>query len=87
MEFTPLHKKDQDQVLWNRTDPQTHKGGRGQIKYSSWEIKDLTQADNGHYTLWKKDKSMESRTRITVEGDVRKLIEAACELLDCCVSD
>lgn len=52
-----------------------------------WEIICLAPADSGHYNFRKKDNSLLSRIRLTVEGDVGNWIGPACEVLDCCVSD
>lgn len=52
-----------------------------------WEIVCLSPADRGHYNFRKKDNSLLSRIRLSVQGDVGSAIGAACEVLDCCVSD
>ncbi|KAM7000283.1 uncharacterized protein LKV04_005209 [Tautogolabrus adspersus] len=71
LEFTPSssHRYTLPKVLWNRTDPQTAKGGRGQKKRDSWEIIQLTQKDNSYYNVRKKDGSLLSRTLLKVEED------------------
>lgn len=87
LEFTPQHNVDHPYVLWNRTNPQTNNRGRGRVKHNVWKIINLTQADNGYYSFRRKDNTLVFRILLTVEGDVRNLTEAACELLDCYVSD
>ncbi|XP_059202104.1 uncharacterized protein LOC131981705 [Centropristis striata] len=74
LEFTRLHSKDQPKLLWNRTDAQTNRGSRVQVARSgrSWEINDLTQADNGYYSFRAKDNSSLKGTLLEVKGDVRK---------------
>ncbi|XP_059202103.1 uncharacterized protein LOC131981704 [Centropristis striata] len=69
LEFTLLYSKDQPKVLWNRTDPQTNRGRRVQVARSgrSWEINDLTQADNGYYSFRAKDYNLLIRTRLEVK--------------------
>lgn len=84
LQFTPLGSQEEPKVLWNRTNPKINKGGRGQMTRYAWEIVELTQADNGYYNF-RKEGALLSRIRLTVQGDVRDLIE--CELLDSCVSD
>ncbi|CAK6956583.1 uncharacterized protein LOC128363195 isoform X1 [Scomber scombrus] len=66
LEFIPILRKDQPMVLWNRTDPQTHKGGRVLVQHRGWEITKLTQADNGFYNVRKKDNTLISRIKLTV---------------------
>ncbi|XP_068444539.1 uncharacterized protein [Clinocottus analis] len=66
LEFTPLHNVDQSKVLWNRTDPQTSKGGKGRLKRNKWEIKNLNQADMGHYNFRAKDHTLLSRILLEV---------------------
>lgn len=78
LEFTPLHSVDQTKVLWNRTNPQTYKGGRVKVKWNIAEITTLTKADSGHYNLRKKDNTLLSRKLLTVEGDDRNLVDSAC---------
>ncbi|XP_071373467.1 uncharacterized protein [Centroberyx affinis] len=66
LEFTPLHSLDQPRILWNRTDPQASRGGRGQVDRSVWEMMKVTQADNGYYNFRKKDNTLVSRKKLTV---------------------
>uniref|UniRef100_UPI003AB0DBBA uncharacterized protein n=1 Tax=Centroberyx gerrardi TaxID=166262 RepID=UPI003AB0DBBA len=66
LEFTPLHSLDQPRILWNRTDPQASRGGRGKVDYNVWEMMKVTQADNGYYNFRKKDNTMVSRKKLTV---------------------
>ncbi|KAI3351769.1 hypothetical protein L3Q82_020608, partial [Scortum barcoo] len=71
LEFTPFGNQQQTWVLWNRTDPQTNKGGRGQMKRYSFEMDKLTQADGGFYNIREKDNSLLSRIRIKVNENKR----------------
>lgn len=48
------------------------------MKWDVWEITTLTQADSGYYNLRKKDNTLLSRKLLTVEGDDRNLVDAAC---------
>lgn len=74
LEFTPLHSVDLPKVLWNRTDPQTNKGGRGRMKRNSWEIKHITQkSDMGHYNLREADNTLVSRILLEVKAHKRYL--------------
>ncbi|XP_073343484.1 uncharacterized protein [Pagrus major] len=66
MEFTSLHT-NQTKVLWNRSNPEASKGGRGEMKPGGWEIISLTTADSGYYNFRKKDNALLSRIRLTVE--------------------
>ncbi|XP_054453644.1 uncharacterized protein LOC129090139 [Anoplopoma fimbria] len=66
LEYTPLHSVDQPKVLWNRTDPQTNEGGRGRMRNRVWEIKNLIQADMGHYNLRAKDNTLLFRKLLEV---------------------
>ncbi|XP_034399598.1 uncharacterized protein LOC117737630 isoform X2 [Cyclopterus lumpus] len=66
LEFTPLHNVGQSTVLWNRTNPQTNNGGRGQMRRNEWEIKNLIQADMGHYNFRAKDNTLLSRILLEV---------------------
>lgn len=76
LEFTGRGSVDQPQVLWNRTDPQTSRGGRGQVRRNVWEMKSLTFKDSGHYSFRAKDNRLLSRKRLTVQGDVSNMMEA-----------
>ncbi|KAF7660319.1 hypothetical protein LDENG_00284630 [Lucifuga dentata] len=67
LEFTP-RSKDETTVLWNLTDSQTHRGGRGEVWQNVWEMKKLTQADNGYYNFRGKDNVLLRRWRLTVEA-------------------
>ncbi|XP_018555145.1 uncharacterized protein LOC108899262 [Lates calcarifer] len=67
LEFTPLHNRDQPQILWNRTDPQANKGGRVQVRGNTWEMYKLTQADNGFYAFRKNDNTLLNRMKLSVE--------------------
>ncbi|KAI9538963.1 hypothetical protein NQZ68_009040 [Dissostichus eleginoides] len=58
LEFIPLQSVDLPKVLWNRSDPATNTGGRGQLKYGTWEIKNLNQDDMGRYHTIGKDKAL-----------------------------
>lgn len=71
IEFTPIHSSDDPVVLWNRTDPHINSGRRGIMQYNVWEMKKLTQADNGHYNVRRRDRSLIRRWKLTVEGDDR----------------
>ncbi|KAL7395831.1 hypothetical protein ABVT39_024079 [Epinephelus coioides] len=71
LEFTPLDSEDQPKVLWNRTDPQTNKGGRGQVKGTKWEISYLNFADVGFYNFRGKDNTLLKRIQLTVEAKYR----------------
>ncbi|XP_073343485.1 uncharacterized protein [Pagrus major] len=66
LEFTPLNT-DQTKVLWDRNDPQVSKGGRRKMKPGGWEIISLTTDDSGYYNFRKKDNTLLSRIRLTVE--------------------
>ncbi|XP_056294998.1 uncharacterized protein LOC130209400 isoform X2 [Pseudoliparis swirei] len=66
LEFTPLHNMDQSTVLWNRTDPRTNKGGRGQMRRNEWVIENLNRADMGHYNFRAKDNTLLSRILLKV---------------------
>ncbi|XP_041800145.1 uncharacterized protein LOC121611590 [Chelmon rostratus] len=72
LEFTPLRALDQTKVLWNRTDPQTNRRGRGPVKRNMLEIIGLTQADSGYYNFRKKDNTLLSRILLAVEGTYRR---------------
>ncbi|XP_076594598.1 uncharacterized protein LOC143325444 [Chaetodon auriga] len=67
VEFTPLHNLDETKILWNRTDPQTNKRGRGQVRYNTLELESVTQADSGYYNFRRKDNTLLSRKRLTVQ--------------------
>ncbi|XP_071313939.1 uncharacterized protein [Trachinotus anak] len=67
LEYTPLSSRGQPQVLWNRTDPQTNKAGRGRMNHNSWEMYDLTQADIGFYNLRGKGNSLLERRQLFVK--------------------
>ncbi|XP_074530502.1 uncharacterized protein LOC141793607 isoform X3 [Halichoeres trimaculatus] len=68
LEFAPHLSDAQPRVLWNRSDPQTNQGGRGQVMHSSWTIISVTQEDNGYYDFREKDRKLLSRKLLTVEG-------------------
>ncbi|XP_068570783.1 uncharacterized protein [Cebidichthys violaceus] len=67
LEFIPLHSVDQSKVLWNRTDPQTNNGGRGRFKHNVWQMRNLNQADMGHYNIRAKDNPLLSRILLEVK--------------------
>lgn len=67
-------------VMWNRSDPQTSQGGRVEVIRKSLRIISVTQEDNGYYDLREKDGKLLSRILLTVEGDYRTMIDAACNL-------
>ncbi|GLD53614.1 uncharacterized protein AKAME5_002836000, partial [Lates japonicus] len=67
LEFTPLYYRDQPQILWNRTDPQTNKGGRVQVRGNTWEMYKLTQADNGFYAFRKNDDTLLNRIQLSIQ--------------------
>ncbi|XP_030252204.1 uncharacterized protein LOC115568766 isoform X2 [Sparus aurata] len=86
LEFTPLHT-NQTTVLWNRSNSEASKRGRGGMTSRGWEIICLAPADSGHYNFRKKDNSLLSRIRLTVEESLkdydakvneRFLIEDSC---------
>ncbi|XP_023252001.1 uncharacterized protein LOC111646677 [Seriola lalandi dorsalis] len=67
LEFTPLRRRGQPQVMWNRTDPQTNKEGRGKVNDNSWEMHDLRQADSGFYNFRGKDNMLLDRKKLSVK--------------------
>ncbi|KAM6952211.1 uncharacterized protein PEZ65_010451 [Lycodopsis pacificus] len=81
LEFIPLHSVDQLKVLWNRADPQTNTGGRGRFKRNVWEIRNLNQADMGHYNIREKDNTLLSRILLEVRGFQRDYIRKVNERL------
>ena len=62
-----------EQVLWNRTDPQTNRGSRGKLRHNAWEITMVTHSDGGFYNLRRKDNSLINRIQLEVEGEVKNL--------------
>lgn len=73
VEFTPNYKKSKMVVIWKRTG---RHNSRGTVQDSEWNMRTLTQSDNGYYNARRKDKSVLRRWKITVEGDGTS---AACE--------
>ena len=67
-----LRRRDKPYVLWNRTNPQTHKGSRVLVERHSWKITKLVQPDNGFYNIRRKDNTLISRIKLTVKGNGRK---------------
>lgn len=70
LEFTPLDSLDQPKIMWNRTDPQSNRKGRGRVRDNRWEISGLTQSDNGYYNFRRKDNSITSRLLVEVKERV-----------------
>ncbi|KAF7668011.1 hypothetical protein LDENG_00036810 [Lucifuga dentata] len=68
LEFTP-RSQDKITVLWKHTDPEIHRGGRGRVRWNVWEMKKLTQEDNGYYNFRGKDNVLLRRWKLTVQGD------------------
>ncbi|XP_061755908.1 wu:fc21g02 [Nerophis ophidion] len=66
LEFTPIGNPDKTTILWNRTDPNGRRAGRGQFKNNYWEISDVTQDDNGYYNLRRKSYALMSRKKLEV---------------------
>ncbi|XP_075959988.1 uncharacterized protein LOC142963158 [Anarhichas minor] len=81
LEFIPLHSADQLKVLWNRTDPQTNTRGRGRFRRNDWEIRNLNQADMGHYNIRAKDNTLLSRILLEVREFKRDYITKVNERL------
>ncbi|XP_036932992.1 uncharacterized protein LOC119007428 isoform X1 [Acanthopagrus latus] len=86
LEFTPLHTS-QTTVLWSRSNSEASEGGRGGMTSRGWEIVCLSPADRGHYNFRKKDNSLLSRIRLSVQESFkdyhayvngRLLIEDSC---------
>ncbi|XP_040903429.1 uncharacterized protein LOC121188011 [Toxotes jaculatrix] len=71
LEFTPLGNLDTSEVLWNRSYPQTNKGGRVQVKRNMWEIYNLNQADNGYYNFRGSDNTLLSRIQLLIQEHYR----------------
>ncbi|KAF6714854.1 hypothetical protein FQA47_013563 [Oryzias melastigma] len=67
LEFTPLHRLDQPQLLWERTNPFRNYGGRRRVSGGLFRIYKITQEDNGYYNFRKKDKSVVSRIHLNVQ--------------------
>lgn len=76
VEFTPLHLRDQPQVVWNGTNLQ--KKGKIRMFFSYLEIFRVTQADNGYYNFRKKDNTLLSRILLIVQGDGRNCGAVRC---------
>ncbi|KAM7417720.1 hypothetical protein PAMA_017387 [Pampus argenteus] len=57
-------------VLWNRTDPDTSKAGRGRLLHGgkAWVAERVTQADQGNYTMRDGGGKVLSRSTLTVHG-------------------
>ncbi|KAM7389711.1 hypothetical protein PAMP_023674 [Pampus punctatissimus] len=57
-------------VLWNRTDPDTSKAGRGRLLQGGkvWVAERVTQADQGNYTMRDGRGKVLSRSTLTVHG-------------------
>ncbi|KAK5864842.1 hypothetical protein PBY51_016051 [Eleginops maclovinus] len=68
LEFIPLHSVDLPKVLWNRSDPATNTGGRGQLKRNEWKMENLNQDDNGHYKIRGKEKDVMSWVWLEVKA-------------------
>ncbi|XP_076021057.1 uncharacterized protein LOC143011921 [Genypterus blacodes] len=66
IEFTPIHQVDKTVVLWNRAVPHTR--SRGTMRNNVWEMNQLTQSDNGHYNIRRRDNSLFKRWKITIEA-------------------
>lgn len=73
LEFTPLHRLDQPQLLWERTNPFRNYGGRRRVSGGLFRIYKITQEDNGYYNFRKKDKSVVSRIHLNVQGEAGRM--------------
>uniref|UniRef100_A0A1A8MUY1 Uncharacterized protein n=2 Tax=Nothobranchius pienaari TaxID=704102 RepID=A0A1A8MUY1_9TELE len=68
MEFTPeLDSRHKPVILWNRTAFESHDKRRGTVKSNTWNISQLTQADNGYYIFRQNDTKLESIVHLTVK--------------------
>lgn len=72
LEFTRFHQLQEPLILWNGT---YSFGGKVQVRKQDVRLPLLTQADNGFYNFMKKDKTLVTRLRLSVEGDDGSLNE------------
>ncbi|XP_034037616.1 uncharacterized protein LOC117520378 isoform X3 [Thalassophryne amazonica] len=74
LEFTPTRSLDQPKVLWNQTSTQSRKTDRVWVRFNSWEMIKLSQADNGYYNFRRKDNTLLSRIKLTVREKIENFI-------------
>ncbi|XP_024139181.1 uncharacterized protein LOC118597852 isoform X1 [Oryzias melastigma] len=66
LEFTRFHQLQETLILWNGT---YSFGGKVQVRKQDVRLPLLTQADNGFYNFMKKDRTLVTRLRLSVEGN------------------
>ncbi|XP_056133201.1 uncharacterized protein LOC130110204 [Lampris incognitus] len=74
LQFSPRDSLPESQpvVLWNRTDPESGKMGRGRLQRDGrvWLAERVTQADQGNYTIRDGEGKVLSRSILTVHGHI-----------------
>ncbi|KAJ8371691.1 hypothetical protein AAFF_G00303000 [Aldrovandia affinis] len=48
--FSPKYSPSHSELLWNKTDPGTSKGGRGRVRGRYWLVEQVNHSDQGYYT-------------------------------------
>lgn len=69
LEFFPLANPNKPRILWNRTDLQYNKGGRGYVRRNRLTLSGLTQEDSGSYYYRGPENTLLSKTKVIVTGE------------------